>query len=174
MKCLAVLCGLLAVASATPGAIQYHYANPGGVTYRGTGLGAGFQIGVAQPVAAPVQQYAAAPVQQVAQYAAPVQQYAQQVYQPTVAVQQKVGYANQQVLTSVPGVANVPVTKLALTQGVTQKLVDVAQPAVKNRRVKVRRPALRKEFYDIEHRIIVRPAGSATLELSQPISKEQK
>jgi len=77
-------------------------------------------------------------------------------------------------LTSVPGVANVPVTKLAVTQGVTQKLVDVAQPAVKNRRVKVRRPALRKEFYDIEHRIIVRPAGSATLELSQPISKEQK
>lgn len=77
-------------------------------------------------------------------------------------------------MTSVPGVANVPVTKLALTQGVHQKLVDVAQPAVKNRRVKVRRPALRKEFYDIEHRIIVRPAGSATLELSQPISKTQK
>lgn len=68
----------------------------------------------------------------------------------------------------------VPVTKLAYTHGVTQKLVDVAQPAVTNRRVKVRRPALRKEFYDIEHRIIVRPAGSATLELSQPISKEQK
>ncbi len=77
-------------------------------------------------------------------------------------------------MTSVPGVANVPVTKLAVHQGVTQKLVDVAQPAVKNRRVKVRRPALRKEFYDIEHRIIVRPAGSATLELSQPISKTQK
>ncbi|CAL8074041.1 unnamed protein product [Orchesella dallaii] len=89
MKCFAVLCGLLAVASATPGAISYHYANPGGVTFRGTGLGSGFQIGVAQPVAAapalahaPLQ-YAAAPV---AQYAQAPLAYAQ----PAVAVQQKV------------------------------------------------------------------------------------
>lgn len=86
----------------------------------------------------------------------------------------QVGYAATPVLTKVAGVADVPVTKLAYTHGVTQKLVDVAHPAVSTRKVKVRRPALRKEFYDIEHRVIVRPAGSATLELSQPISKEQK
>lgn len=39
MKCLVVLCGLMAVASANPGAvISYSYANPAGVTFRGTGV----------------------------------------------------------------------------------------------------------------------------------------
>lgn len=86
----------------------------------------------------------------------------------------QVGYASTPVLTKVQGHADVPVTKLAYSHGYTQKEVDVAQPAVSTRKVKVRRPALRKDFYDIEHRVIVRPAGSATLELSQPISKEQQ
>jgi hypothetical protein len=185
MKCFVAVFGLLAVVSANPGAPQlatYSYANPAGVTYRGTGFTPGFNIGPAQPVNVP-QYHAPAPLQQYAAAApqyAPALQYHHQVPNvqyaaaaPAVAVTQKVGYAHHQVPVQVPGVADVPVTKLAYTQGVTQKLIDVAQPAVTNRRIKVRRPALRKEFYDIEHRVIVRPAGSATLELSQPIAKEQ-
>lgn len=42
----------------------------------------------------------------------------------------QVGYAHHQVPIQVPGVADVPVTKLAYTQGVTQKLIDVAQPGI--------------------------------------------
>jgi hypothetical protein len=38
----------------------------------------------------------------------------------------------------------------------------------------VRRPAIQKQFYDIEERVIVRPAGSALVELDEPISKTQK
>jgi len=147
----------MAVAAANPGAptlATYSYANPAGVTFRGTGFAPGFAIGPAQPVAAahyaqaaPALQYAqAAPALQYAQaapavqyaQAAPALQYAQPALQyaaapavqyaaaPAVAVTQKVGYTNTQVPVQVPGVADVPVTKLAYTQGVKQHLVDVA------------------------------------------------
>lgn len=42
----------------------------------------------------------------------------------------QVGYAHHQVPVQVAGVADVPVTKIAYTHGVTQKLVDVAQPGI--------------------------------------------
>lgn len=38
----------------------------------------------------------------------------------------------------------------------------------------MRRPAIQKQFYDIEERVVVRPAGSAVVELDQPTSKTQK
>lgn len=38
----------------------------------------------------------------------------------------------------------------------------------------VRRPAIQKQFYDVEERVIVRPVGSAILELNEPTSKIQK
>ncbi|XP_011300111.1 uncharacterized protein [Fopius arisanus] len=38
----------------------------------------------------------------------------------------------------------------------------------------VRRPAIQKQFYDIEERVIVRPAGSAVVELDEPTSKLQR
>lgn len=38
----------------------------------------------------------------------------------------------------------------------------------------MRRPAIQKQFYDIEERVIVRPAGSALVELDEPTSKKQK
>ncbi|XP_053985470.1 uncharacterized protein LOC128879923 [Hylaeus volcanicus] len=38
----------------------------------------------------------------------------------------------------------------------------------------VRRPAIQKQFYDIEERVVVRPAGSAVVELEQPTSKIQR
>lgn len=44
---------------------------------------------------------------------------------------------------------------------------------LKTKLYEIRRPALQKHFYDIEERIIVRPAGSALLELNHPISKTE-
>lgn len=38
----------------------------------------------------------------------------------------------------------------------------------------VRRPAIQKQFYDIEERVIIRPAGSALIELKEPTSQLQK
>lgn len=40
--------------------------------------------------------------------------------------------------------------------------------------MQVRRPAIQKQFYDIEERVIIRPAGSAVVELDEPTSKSQK
>lgn len=48
MKCFVAVLGLLAVASANPGAAPqvatYSYANPAGVTYRGAGFAPGFSV----------------------------------------------------------------------------------------------------------------------------------
>lgn len=42
---------------------------------------------------------------------------------------------------------------------------------VKTRRYQIHRPGIKKEFYDVEERVIVRPAGSALIELDPPIKK---
>ncbi|KAJ9594248.1 hypothetical protein L9F63_014325 [Diploptera punctata] len=74
----------------------------------------------------------------------------------------------------VPGVADVPVTRVEAQPGVIQKIVDVAKPAVSTRKFQLRRPAIEKKFYDIEERVIVRPAGSALVELEEPHAKIQQ
>ncbi|KAK9511418.1 hypothetical protein O3M35_000079 [Rhynocoris fuscipes] len=74
----------------------------------------------------------------------------------------------------VPAVAQVPVTKYEAQPAVIQNVVDVANPKVATRKFEIRRPAIQKEFYDIEERVVVRPAGSAVVELDQPISKNQR
>ena len=74
----------------------------------------------------------------------------------------------------VPGVADVPVTRVEAQPGVIQKVVDVAKPAVSTRKFQLRRPAIQKQFYDIEERVVVRPAGSALVELEEPLAKIQK
>ena len=74
----------------------------------------------------------------------------------------------------VPGIADVPVTRVEAQPGVIQKVVDVAKPAVSTRKFQVRRPAIQKQFYDIEERVLVRPAGSALVELEEPLAKIQK
>ncbi|KZC15054.1 hypothetical protein WN55_09356 [Dufourea novaeangliae] len=82
-----------------------------------------------------------------------------------------VGYAAAQVpalaavpfVKHVPTVSHVPVTKYERQPIVLEKQLDV-----------VRRPAIQKQFYDIEERVIVRPAGSAVVELDHPTSKVQK
>ncbi|XP_046399474.1 proline-, glutamic acid- and leucine-rich protein 1-like [Ischnura elegans] len=121
---------------------------------------------VHQPLA-----YAAAPAYrqstfhgaQFAYHAAPVAQPVHHVAQPVSAS-----------VHHVPAVANVPVTHIEATHGVVQKTIDVAHPAVSTRKFHVRRPAIQKQFYDIEERVVVRPAGSALVELDEPIAKEQR
>lgn len=54
------------------------------------------------------------------------------------------------------------------------KEVELQKPAIKTIRYELRRPAIQNKFYDIEERVIVRPVGSAVLELNQPHSKVQK
>ncbi|XP_058449614.1 calphotin-like [Malaya genurostris] len=44
---------------------------------------------------------------------------------------------------------------------------------IKSRKYKVRRPAIQNQFYDIEERVIIRPVGSALVELEHPISKTE-
>ncbi|XP_035780136.1 mucin-2-like [Anopheles albimanus] len=46
-------------------------------------------------------------------------------------------------------------------------------PVVRSRKYKVRRPAIQNQFYDIEERVIIRPVGSALVELEQPISQTE-
>lgn len=43
---------------------------------------------------------------------------------------------------------------------------------VKLRRYQVHRPGIQKEFYDVEERVIVRPVGSALIELDTPTKKQ--
>lgn len=43
---------------------------------------------------------------------------------------------------------------------------------MKLRRYQVHRPGIQKEFYDVEERVIVRPAGSALIELETPAKKQ--
>lgn len=43
---------------------------------------------------------------------------------------------------------------------------------VKLRRYRVHRPGIKKEFYDVEERVIIRPAGSAVIELDPPTKKQ--
>ncbi|XP_046671496.1 altered inheritance of mitochondria protein 3 [Homalodisca vitripennis] len=71
----------------------------------------------------------------------------------------------------VPAVADVPVTKYVAQPGYVQKLVDVAKAKVAVAKLQVRRPAIQKQFFDIEERTIVRPVGSAVVELDEPLSK---
>ncbi|XP_050068702.1 mucin-2-like [Anopheles maculipalpis] len=46
-------------------------------------------------------------------------------------------------------------------------------PVVRSRKFKVRRPAIQNQFYDIEERVIIRPVGSALVELEQPVSQTE-
>lgn len=43
---------------------------------------------------------------------------------------------------------------------------------IKLRRYRVHRPGIRKQFYDVEERVIVRPVGSALIELDPPTKKQ--
>ena len=147
-----------------------HVVEPAAVEigYAGAAVTAAPAVGYAVPAvtAAPaVAAVTAAPPVAAVGYAAPAVGYAPAAV-PAVAAVPTVHH--------VPGVADVPVTRVEARPGVIQKVVDVAKPAVSTRKFQLRRPAIEKKFYDIEEHIIVRPAGSALLELEEPHAKIQK
>ncbi|XP_037904335.1 uncharacterized protein LOC119647471 isoform X2 [Hermetia illucens] len=72
-----------------------------------------------------------------------------------------------------PVVVDVPVSPIESHHSIVQKTIHEAHPAVKTRKIEVRRPAIRKQFYDVEERIIIRPAGSVLLELDHPVASSQ-
>lgn len=72
----------------------------------------------------------------------------------------------------VPSVVDVPVTKYVSQPGYIQKLVNVPKTDIATAKLEVRRPAIQKKFYDIEHRTVVRPVGSAVVELDQPVAQK--
>jgi len=155
--------------AAAPAALGYAgpavAAAPAAVGYAGPALAAApAAVGYAAPAlaAAPAAVGYAAPA--LAAAPAPVAYAAAPVH--TVAAVPTVHH--------VPGVADVPVTRVEAQPGVIQKVVDVAKPAVSTRKFQLRRPAIQKQFYDIEETVVVRPAGSALVELEEPLAKIQK
>ncbi|XP_063224921.1 skin secretory protein xP2-like [Bacillus rossius redtenbacheri] len=172
---------LVAVAQAALGgsqfAVRLPFLNPAGVTYVNGPAPAGLAAGPAYGYAAtgPALGYAAtAPALGYAATAPALGYAATGPALGYAAHAPALGYAAVPTVHHVPGVADVPVTRVEATPGVVQKLVDVHKPAVQTRRFEVRRPAIQKQFYDVEERVVVRPAGSALLELEEPLSKTQR
>lgn len=143
--------------------IRLPFLNPAGVTYINGQTPTGL---VAGPV--PVQYSAPPQLQQISYAPQPLLKAA------PIGFAQPVLRAAPLLQPRVPAVADIPVTHIEAHHGVVQNIVDVAKPAIKTRKYEVRRPAIQKNFYDIEERVIVRPAGSALVELDHPISKNQK
>ncbi|XP_022215484.2 probable serine/threonine-protein kinase yakA [Drosophila obscura] len=54
------------------------------------------------------------------------------------------------------------------------KTIQIAQPALKAKKYEVRHPAIQKEFYDIEERVRIKPAGTLVVELDHPVAKIPK
>ncbi|XP_017790193.1 PREDICTED: uncharacterized protein LOC108572463 [Habropoda laboriosa] len=95
---------------------------------------------------------------------------------------QHIGYAAAQVpavaavpyVQHIPTVSHVPVTKYEAQPAFLEKQIDVVKQAVSTRKFEVRRPAIQQQFFDIEERVVVRPVGSAVVELDQPTSRIPK
>ncbi|XP_014291211.1 uncharacterized protein [Halyomorpha halys] len=127
---------------------------------------------------APVTAYAAhAPVAAYAAHA-PVATYAAHTPVTAYAAAPVATYASAPAATysiaTAPAAAVVPVTKVSAQPAVVQNVVDVAQPKLATRRFEIRRPAIEKQFYDVEERVVVRPAGSAVVELETPVGADQR
>lgn len=54
---------------------------------------------------------------------------------------------------------------------VVTKTIQIVQPALKAKKYEVRHPAIQKEFYDIEERVVIKPAGTLVVELDHPVAK---
>ncbi|KAH8322895.1 hypothetical protein KR059_010139 [Drosophila kikkawai] len=54
------------------------------------------------------------------------------------------------------------------------KTIQIVQPALKAKKYEVRHPAIQKEFYDIEERVVIKPAGTLVVELEHPVAKIPK
>ncbi|XP_014481874.1 PREDICTED: uncharacterized protein LOC106748143 [Dinoponera quadriceps] len=168
MRLFAIMAALLQIGLCGHVSIRMPYLNPAGVTYV-NGLetqDAAFTYASDTPLHTIETQHV--------QYAAPVI--------PAKVETHHVGYAAAQVpavaavpfVKHIPTVSQVPVATIEAHPTLVQKQLDVVKPAVTSRKIEVRRPAIQKQFYDIEERVIVRPAGSAVVELDEPTSKLQK
>lgn len=51
------------------------------------------------------------------------------------------------------------------------KTIQIAQPAIKATTYKVHHTAIQKQYYDIEERILIKPAGTIVVEFEHPIAK---
>ncbi|XP_066585353.1 uncharacterized protein [Prorops nasuta] len=131
-------------------AVRMPYLNPAGVTYVNT-----YQ-------------------DQFTQYAADLQATQQNFGHFGYATAQVPAVAAVPYVKHVSTVSHVPVARIEAQHALLEKQLDVVKPALSTRKFQVRRPAIQKQFYDIEERVIVRPSGSALLELDEPTSKEQK
>lgn len=82
-------------------------------------------------------------------------------------------------VTPVTPIASVTPVTTTVTKTVTREEETVSSsteppaPVIKSRRYKVRRPAIQNQFYDIEERVIIRPVGTALVELEQPASRTE-
>ncbi|XP_011201631.2 uncharacterized protein LOC105225027 [Bactrocera dorsalis] len=67
-----------------------------------------------------------------------------------------------------------PVNPNVYQRPVVTKTIQIAQPALKAKKFEVRHPAIQKEFYDIEERVVIKPAGTIVVELEHPVAKIPK
>lgn len=67
-----------------------------------------------------------------------------------------------------------PVHPNVYQRPVVTKTIQIAQPALKAKKFEVRHPAIQKEFYDIEERVVIKPAGTIVVELEHPVAKIPK
>nr|XP_014101486.2 uncharacterized protein LOC106626199 [Bactrocera oleae] len=70
--------------------------------------------------------------------------------------------------------AYLPVNPNVYQRPVVTKTIQIAQPALKAKKFEVRHPAIQKEFYDIEERVVIKPAGTIVVELEHPVAKIPK
>ncbi|XP_032680181.1 uncharacterized protein LOC116848335 [Odontomachus brunneus] len=167
MRLFAIIAALLQIGFCGHVTIRMPYLNPAGVTYVDS-------LQTQDEAFEHVSDTSLHNVETSLQYVAPVI--------PGKIETHHVGYANAQVpavaavpfIKHVPTVSHVPVTTIEAQPGLVEKQLDVVKPAVTSRKIEVRRPAIQKQFYDIEERVIIRPAGSAVVELDEPTSKLQK
>ncbi|XP_058817964.1 uncharacterized protein LOC131681266 [Topomyia yanbarensis] len=113
----------------------------------------------------------------VTQYHTPA---VQPVHYPTAtAVPVHVPVAAVTPVTPIVHVAPVTPVTTTFTKTVTREEGSISASTespihvIKSRKYKVRRPAIQNQFYDIEERVIIRPVGSALVELEHPVSRTE-
>ncbi|XP_071578470.1 uncharacterized protein [Temnothorax nylanderi] len=165
MQLFVITIALLHIGLCDHVAVKMPYLNPAGVTY------------VNDFEEAPLAYTSATPLRTVAthlRYATPATSAKIETNHVGYATAQVPAVAAVSFVKHVPTISQVPVTTIEAQPGLLQKQVNVVKPAITTWKIEVRRPAIQKQFYDIEERVIIRPVGSVVLELDEPTSKIQK
>lgn len=160
------------------GVPQPHPSIPGATTtYHGNGRFIGFPSGLVNPYAiqTPVVRNVVpvAPVTKTVLPAQPVLAQTQAIYHQQPLVTKTILPAQPIIHTHavLPAQPIVPVAHIHAQPALLHKQIDIPTQAFKTSKYQVRRPAIQKQFYDIEERVIIRPAGSAVVELDPPHAK---